>query len=374
MRCLFSILMVIMLAGPVTAGEIVNTDTPKLGEYRFPLKEVWRLEGPGDGFWGDIYSVIVSAEDNVCVYDWKTLKYHILDEKGKLLHTFGRKGEGPGEIRHIEGAPVMNAGNRIAVIDNPNIHYFDWSGKFLRSVRNISGRPPVVFLDENNLISAPRTRQEAGGSKARVERVNLISGKKREVTTFSLISGGELSSSRGSAHVVFGGITPMVEVAAHNGSLIYGVSDTYRISITDTEGKVASVFSLDRPKATVKREDVTRRLVERAGGKAPRELLERLAATLPLEQTYFGSIEVHDNLIYVFTADFYATHTTHIDIFSFAGDYLYRGVLAVDPEFNVLNRRFAGRYIYMVLENEDGEQSLAKYAVTLPRPGDGISK
>jgi len=366
MRAIGILLGVLIVAGLNPAAEKVNPDTPQRGEYRFPLKEVWRLEGPGDGFWGDIYSVIVSADDHLCVYDWKTLKYHILDEKGKLLHTFGRKGEGPGEIRRIEQAPVMNAGDKIAVIDEQLIHFFDWSGKFLRTARNIAGRPPEVFLDEHTFISAPRSLLEARGKQAQVERVDLKSGKKEVITSFSIYDGGVLQSGRGSANVVFGGITPMVEVAFHEGRLIYGVSDTYRITVTNPDGSVACVFGLNRPKASVKREDITQRLVERAGGKAPRELLERLAATLPTEQTYFGNIQVHGGLIYVFTADFYATHTTHIDIFSLKGEYLYKGVLAVDPEFNVLRRRLAGGHVYIALENTDGEQSLVKFAVRMP--------
>ncbi|MDY0297740.1 MAG: 6-bladed beta-propeller [Acidobacteriota bacterium] len=366
MRAMVMFAGLLILVGLTPAAQVVNPDTPKKGEYRFPLREVWSLEGPGDGFWGDIYSIIVSDDGRLCVYDWKTLKYHILDETGQLLHTFGRKGEGPGEIRRIEQAPLMNAGDRIAVIDEQLIHYFDWSGKYLNTARNITGRPPVVFLDEHTLISAPRSLLEARDTKAQVERVDLKSGRKEVITSFSIYDGGVIRSDRGSANVVFGGITPMVEVAIHEGRLIYGVSDTYRVTITGTDGKVASVFSVDRPKARVKRDDITRRLVERAGGKAPRELLERLAATLPTEQTYFSNIEVHGGLIYVFTVDFYATHTTHIDIFSFQGEYLYRGVLAVDPQFNMLRRRFAGRHAYLVLEDEEGEQILVKYTITLP--------
>lgn len=366
MRVSVSILMAILLLGPLAAAERINPDTPKKGEYRFPLEEIWRIESPGEEFWGDIYSIIVSADDHLCVYDWKTLKYHILNEKGALLHTFGEKGEGPGEIRRIEQAPVMNAGDKIVVIDEQWIHYFDWSGRFLRTKRNITGRPPVVFLDEHTFISAPQSPIEARGEPARVERVDLKAGTRETITTFPIYDGGVIRSGQVAANVVFGGITPMVEVAAHDGRLIYGVSDAYRITITNPDGSIASVFGLDRPKARVKREDITQRLVERAGGKAPRELLERLAATLPLEQTYFGGIEVHGGLIYMFTADFYATYTTHIDIFSFMGEYLYRGVLAVDPEYRILRRRFAGGHVYMVLENGDGEQSLVKYAVALP--------
>ena len=62
----------------------------------------------------------------------------------------------------------------------------------------------------------------------------------------------------------------------------------------------------------------------------------------------------------------FATHTTHIDIFSLKGEYLYKGVLAVDPEFNVLRRRLAGGHVYIALENTDGEQSLVKFAVRMP--------
>ena len=152
--------IIVLLTLVFTMGifaEIKNDDKPKLGVYNFPLKKIWQTDKAGEDYFGTIYSIIVSRDDKTCCYDWKAFKYYILDSAGKLLHTFGKKGEGPGEIRRIEQAPIVNAGNKIAVLDSGLIHFFDWEGNFLKTQRNITGNRPIVFLDEDNFISAPRS-------------------------------------------------------------------------------------------------------------------------------------------------------------------------------------------------------------------------
>jgi hypothetical protein len=363
-----------LLIGLMTLGftlgifaDVKNKDKPKLGVYDFHIQKIWQTDKVGQDFFGDIFTVVVSPDDKICCYDWKNLKYYILDSKGKLIHTFGQKGEGPGEIRRIEQAPIVNAGNKIAVLDDALIHFFNWQGKYIKTKRNITGNRPIVFLDEDNFISAPRSSLAVRDGMAKVERVNLKNGKRNLITTFSMYKGGVLRSRNGQAAVVFGGITPMAVVTFHQNHLYYGMNDAYKITITDEKGKQVNSFSLKRDKGIVKQKDIVQRLVERAKGRAPKELLERLAKTLPKEETYFTRILVHKGLIYVFKSEFYATNVIQIDIFSSRGEYLYQGILSVEKGYLIRNRIFTDRFLYLSLENEDGDNYLAKFKVTVPK-------
>ena len=348
-------------------AEVKNDDKPKLGVYNFSLQKVWQTNKVGQDYFGTIYTIVVSRDGKICCYDWKTLKYYILDYEGKLLHTFGKKGEGPGEIRRIEQAPVINAGNKIAVIDNALIHFFDWEGKYIKTKRNITGNRPIIFLDEDNFICAPRSLLAVRDGMAKVEHINLKNGKRNLITTFSMHRGGVLQSRNGQAAVVFGGITHVTVVTFHQNHLYYGMSDVYKITITDKKGKLVNSFSLKRDKGMVKQKDIVQRLVERAKGKAPKELLERLAKTLPKEETYFTRILVHKGLIYVFKSEFYATNVNQIDIFSPQGEYLYKGILSVEKGYLIRNRIFTDRFLYLSLEDEEGDYYLAKFKVTVPK-------
>ena len=362
-----SFLLLLFLISTVSFALVKNSDKPKLGEYHFKLKKVWEIEKAGDDFFGTIQSMVVSKDDKICLYDWKILKYYILDSDGKLLHTFGKKGEGPGEIRRLEQAPVINAGNKIAVLDNLQIHFFNWQGEFIKTERMISGIRPIVFLDEDIYITAPRSSLDVQDGQAKVEQINLKTRERKLITTFSMYKGGVLRSSQGQAAVVFGGITPMAAVTMHNNRLLYGMTDVYKISITDQDGKPVNSFSLQRDRSKVKEKDLVDRLVLRAKGKAPKALLERLAKTLPKEETYFTRILVHKGLIYVSKADFYATNVNQFDIFNFKGEYLYKGILTLDDGYNIQRLRFADKYLYLSLEDEEDENVLTKYEITVPQ-------
>lgn len=346
---------------------VKNLDTPKLGDFPFKLKKVWEIDKVGEDYFGTIYSLVVSEEDKICLYDWKILKYYILDSNGKLLYTFGKKGEGPGEIRRLEQAPVIAAADKIVVIDETLLHYFDWQGKFIKTYQNVGANRPIIFLDEFTYITAPRSSLAAPDGKAKVEKINVRTQEREVITTFSMYKGGVLRSSQGQAAVVFGGITPVAVVTMGNDMILYGMSDVYQINIADMNGKKIRTFSLERSRGRVKEQDIVDRLVLRAKGKAPKALLERLAKTLPKEQTYFNQIRVHKGLIYVDKADFYATNTSQIDIFSFKGEYLYRGILTLDEGFNILRQQFTDKYLYAAVEDEEGDSLLVKYEITFPK-------
>jgi hypothetical protein len=351
----------------VTMAMVKNVDKPKYGEFPFKLKKVWEIDKVGEDYFGTIYSLVVSEDDRICLYDWKILKYYILDSSGKLLHTFGKKGEGPGEIRRLEQAPVITAADKIVVIDETLLHYFDWQGTFIKTYQNMSGNRPIIFLDEYTYITAPRSSLAAPDGKAKVEKINVKTQQREVITTFSMYRGGVLRSSQGQAAVVFGGITPVAVVTMGNDMLLYGMSDVYQINIADMNGKKINTFSLERPRGRVKEQDIVDRLVLRAKGKAPKALLERLAKTLPKEQTFFNQIRVHKGLIYVDKADFYATNTSQIDIFSFKGEYLYRGKLALEEGYDILRMRFTDKYLYAAVEDEEAENLLVKYEITYPK-------
>jgi hypothetical protein len=80
--------------------------------------------------------------------DLKNKDYYIFDKNGKYLGTFGKPGEVPGEVKQIGQASLALVGDKVLIVDNSQILYFDAEGKFLRSVlNNGQSRNPVVFLN-----------------------------------------------------------------------------------------------------------------------------------------------------------------------------------------------------------------------------------
>jgi hypothetical protein len=59
---------------------------------------------------------------------------------------------------------------------------------------------------------------------------------------------------------------------------------------------------------------------------------------------------------------------TPIFAFSAEGKYLYKKFIKVEPEYSIgTTPAIANGYVHLVLEDEEGEITLNKYAITLPK-------
>ena len=93
---------------------------------------------------------------------------------------------------------------------------------------------------------------------------------------------------------------------------------------------------------------------------------------MPDEATYFNRIDIVNRLIYVFVPYVKsATPQQEIDIFSLDGKYLYRGVIRVGSDLNIVfsdfkNLIIKNNHLYVVVEDKEGARKLAKYKVVLP--------
>ena len=54
-----------------------------------------------------------------------------VEKEGKFIKSFGRKGEGPGEIREFNGSQQLHlTKNNLIIVDRSRIHYFSKDGTF----------------------------------------------------------------------------------------------------------------------------------------------------------------------------------------------------------------------------------------------------
>jgi hypothetical protein len=151
--------------------------------------------------------------------------------------------------------------------------------------------------------------------------------------------------------------------------MAFGRTDRYRIFIADWAGKILSSVSLDRKGMAATLEDKRRLL---AGVKIPDDAKEKILAQLPDRLTCFSHLDLADGLIYVFAINGPGPKASsqQIDIFSEKGEYLYRGVLefGATVRFNgASNLVLSGGSAYVILEDAQGRQTLARYRVSLPR-------
>jgi len=368
LQSIIIILVCFLMAHGLYAEEIKNSDKPAKGESSFDIKKVWEINTAGEDPFGNIDDILISAKGKICCYDNKNMKYYLFDGNGKFIYVFGTRGEGPGEIKQPEEAPILNAGNKIVVQDVDRMHYFSWEGKYIKSVVNPKDRIPTLFLSENEFIQAPLTILAAPDGIAKVTQINLVSGERKVLTEFTMFKGGALQSATGSASMWADGLTPMFILGKIGGKLYYGVNDKYKVYISDMEGKIQGNFSLTREKTSVSEKEKIDFISRAAQGQAPDDLIRTLAKQLPNEETYFSLIEEHNGLIYLYIWKFFMKNTQQIDIFSPGGKYLYKKIIKVEPKYKMGCMPVIDKdYVYLGLEDEGGEITLNKYEITLPK-------
>ncbi len=365
---LFSILFLVASISLCFSEEVQNADEPLKGELYFQLEKIWQIESAGDDLLANVKQILVSDDDTVYIHDGKNMRYYIVDSSGQFISAFGTRGEGPGEIQEIDQAPMYLAGTKIAVQDNVKLHYFNKKGQYIRSVvNNEHQRMPIVFLNEDEFISTPRTFADAPDGKGIIRIINLKTGQEKILTEFSAFDGGAVQTRKVRARVTAVSLIPTMIVGYHQNFIYYGMNDRYKVFIATMEGKILKSFSLTRERRRISDKVKKDKLFKGAKGKAPIELLETLAKQMPNDITHFCRIELHKGLIYLYMSYYDQKNIQQIDIFSQEGKYLYRSFIKIARgDFFAALPEIKGDYLYLALENEDGEHCVCKYKIPLP--------
>jgi len=345
--------------------KVKNSDSPAKGTFDFKLQKVLSIDSAGKDLFAKINMIKVSDDNYLYVHDRKNKRYYIYDNNGKFIKGFGKKGEGPGEIKWIQQAQFFLKNNKILVADMDKISYFSKHGNFIKSIKNNHMQMrPVLFLDENTFISAPLLQLNIEKKGSKIIKYNLKTKKIREIAKFPLFKGGVARKKGNVIALAIGGLTPMMIIGYHNNMLYYGMNNSYTIHISNMQGKKIYTFSLDRKAQAITDADIRNKFKET---RIPDDMLDMIVESMPRKLTYFSKIEVHNNLIYVFRSYLERKNQQQIDIFSLKGDYLYRAFIKVDKGLTIdANPFIKDGYLYLVLEDEEGEVSVTKYKIELP--------
>jgi hypothetical protein len=348
--------------------EVKNSDNPAKaakGTFDFKLQKVWSIDSAGKDVFAEINMIKVSDDNYMYVHDRKNKRYYIYDNNGKFIKGFGKKGEGPGEIKWIRQARFFLKNNKVLIADVDKINYFSKKGNFINAIKNnYMQKRPVLFLDENTFISAPLLQLDIGKKGSKIVKYNLKTKKIREITEFPVFKGGVARKEGNVIALAIGGLTPMMIIGYHNNMLYYGMNNSYTIHISNMEGKKIDTFSLDRKAQAITDADIRNKFKDT---RTPGDMLDMIVKSMPRKLTYFSRIEVHNNLIYVFRSYLKRKNQQQIDIFSLKGDYLYRAFIKVDKGLIIdANPFIKDSHLYLVLEDEEGEVSITKYKIELP--------
>ncbi|MCP4221203.1 MAG: 6-bladed beta-propeller [bacterium] len=371
-RILFVLLMVTLSIGLLArADRVANPDTPQKGTWDFKLQEVWKVDSAGKDVLGNVGVIEVGEDGRVYIMDTKNCKIYIFDKSGTFVSAFGKKGEGPGEIKDFRmGTGLFVVGDSLIVTERGRIHYFSLDGVYKKSVPLTGPLEPRAFVSDNLFVSAPLLNMMQNDSGTKIKLYNIEDGSETLISQYKTYkkaaSAKESGGRRMMVGIIIGGLTPLMTVAYNDGKVYYGMSDSYNISVVDYKGKNKRSFGIDGRS----RKQVTAAFKKELGQNfknIPQEMVKNIMNGLPDKACFFATINVSKSgMVYVSRADPGNNSSRDFDIFSPAGKYLYTAKIKQPGGGDIGNYFFSDGAIYIVGEDEDGNVLVTKYALNEP--------
>jgi hypothetical protein len=348
----------------IHGAEVKNPDKPLKGTWDLKAEKVWEI----NELKGEVLAwptITIAAEGIIYLFDMKHGLNYIIDERGKIISTFGKKGQGPGEVNNQ--AWLLTLKEKLVIYDFPSkIHFFSANGQYIKSSTTSIGTIPYFFTSDTQYISAPPPTREGG----KIQLVNFQEGTKKELAdvSFKLISGPDRRI------IVLPGLTPMLRIGfdPKNQRIYYGVDTSYTITVMDFDGNMKNIFSMIRKKSIISDSFKISTIKHHLRGSSIPTAPDSAYKIIPNEIPYFTSVQIHNGWVLVLINPLENQWKQQsIDIFSQEGKYTYRTTFT--PEATLLNNLNFGEtviikqgYLYAILEDEEGEIKLAKYKIILP--------
>jgi hypothetical protein len=350
---------------------VVNPDKPLMGEWNFRIEKVWEIDRAGDDVLGKPFSLTATEDGILYVYDVANNVNYIFDKDGNFTRAFARSGQGPGEVMGQGRIHCVNG--KVYIPAQNGIKVFTEDGEYIQTVKQ-AGRSldPRFFLNEDEIISAPKTAVFLPDGKGTIIRKNIKTGDETVISKFSLQDWG-MAQSRGQVvDIIAIGFSPLMILGYAQNRLYWGMNTSYMINVTDLNGKKISTFSVKRRSRKVS-DNFKKKYF--GSPNLPPEMLAQIADSFPNDISFFHRIEVHNGLVYVFVPDVDLENKRaklkQIDIFSQEGEYLYRAYIKFEKNRQHLFSPFnniviKNRHLYVVLSDEEYNPLIAKYKIVLP--------
>jgi hypothetical protein len=352
-------------------SQIKNPDRPLRGKWDFQVKNEWEIENAGNDVFGDIQNICSANDGRIYILDSKNFKIYIFNKEGEFISSFGRKGEGPGEIRNFRsGEQLFVVDNTIIYADRGRIHYFSLDGTYKKTCIVPTQLKPRTFVSEDAFISAPAYVIDQKNKSAKIKLYNIKDQTENTIADYRPFEKAKDTKESGGQRVTIGivisNVTPLMYVKYRSSKVFYGMSDSYKINIVDLKGKKRDGFSVENRKqknvSKKFKEELTKEL-----GDIPQDMVKNILDGLPDKASFFQNIVIDRNgLIYVFVSDPDKTSLQALDIFSPEGKYLYSSEFKVKEGLSIYNIHLKDDLLVIAKEDEEGEFKVAKYWIKLP--------
>lgn len=335
----------------VTVVQNPKTPVPQPGgPLQLILKEelvIGKESGASGPFFADLRSLGVDDKENIWTLDWSDVKIRVFDKTGKLISTFGKKGQGPKELQNPQRMAVSGDG-RAFILDPNKLAVYALDGRCLEEFPTAKSHPFRIKLDRAGFIYMDSMEY---GPKAISSTLTKFDAHLNPVMTTST---HEQPMPVSGALSPFPGIVYFVPTSdAH---LIWGVGLQYRFHVLDRAGKLVKLIIKDFAPLRISTADQKSVIEEMYGNQAP-PVKFNFPDAYPPFQFFMGDDE---DRLYVRTYEKDGKGGFWHDVFDAQGRCFTRFSLPKDEMPFIVKK---SKLYVIISENEEGIPLIKRYSM-----------
>jgi hypothetical protein len=315
--------------------------------HKLTLIEDLIIRGSGFGRQGEFKTIsAIRADDsgNIYALEARAAAIHIFDRTGKHLKSFGKLGQGPGDLEMPNDLHVLS-NETLIVTSKKRISWFSLRGEFREII--------------NNCLIDPRPKPDSQGNFVGIDQikanknVDVLSKYDSNLWPIFTIAQLEQEPSTSRAKIKrFPAIFIFAVMA--NDEIIWGINDRYVLTIVNSEGEILRKIVKDYDPVKYGMDDK-----EKFHKKMQIAISRENEYDFPDYYPAFGDIHADDeNRIFVGIYEVERKGYRQFDVFDSAGRYIARIALSAIPIF------WKKRMLYCVEEDIKGFQLIKRYRVT----------
>jgi hypothetical protein len=351
------------------SSQVTNPNTPIRGRWDFNLQKIWQVDSAGQAVFVRVSDIEVDKGGILYIFDRKYNKVFVLDANGHYLYAFGKKGEGPGEFKWANDVILFQ--ETVIIPEAGRAHFYSTKGKLLRTIRFPHRITPSHFINEHSFVYYHNQLGKQGQIISDEIRFYDIRSKNNDlISKFTAAKEINLDSGnmRISVHV------DDVHTHLSKNYLYMAKGDRYVVKRYSFQDKSMLTFSIkDRQRKKIsmawKKEKYGNLKIN--GVKMSDRMIKGMIEGMPDLSEFITRILVdHRGLIYTFVGDAENEITQEVDIFSPSGQYLYHGEMKLPGDLrfdSASNLNIKDGFLYAFVRDEEGEGSIIKCKITLPR-------
>jgi len=340
------------LADGTTLVRNPKTPVPQPGgPSKLTLKEdlvVGKQAGNAGPLIAQLRSVGVDDQENIWTLDWQDNKIRIFDKSGRLINTFGKKGQGPKELQNPSRMAVTGDGTAL-ILDLNKIAFYSSAGECLKEISTAKGHPARLKIDGKGFIY--------------LDSMDITTSNTRVIKVIKYDAGLNPIMTLGSHEEPWkrAAVNPMMSIiyfhVTKDGRLFWLVTSKYEFHAYDAAGKPIQTIVKDYAPRKITSEDQKRLLKERFGGDTPPSIKFEFAETYPPVSYFIGDDE---GRLYAQTYEMDGKGGFWYDVFDTEGRCITRFSLPEGESAFVVKK---GKLYTLIPEDEDGIPLVKRYAL-----------